>query len=166
MADRTFVDKQYCMVKRHVSIFAAILIDPAGTTPQLQKWNYPTLGAGPAARTYTAAPLPAALPSGAPYPLQYAAGAEGVRSVTRTGVGQWLVQFQDNYQRLLGVGMTLEVAGGVAAGQMAVNTTTTNMAAAGGSVVGLTTIAGGVAADLASGTLVLLRFFLADATEP
>lgn len=166
MADRTFVDKQYSVVRRRVDLYATLIIDPAGTAPLLQRWNYPTLGAGPAARTYTAAPTPAALPSGAPYPLQYAAGAEGVRSVTRTGVGQWLLTLQDNYQRHLGVGVTFEAAGGVIAGQLAVNATTTNMGAAGGSVIGLTTIAGGVAADLAAGTIVHLRIFLADATEP
>lgn len=166
MADRTFVEKRYSLVKRRVDLYAVILVDPAGTTPQLQKWNYPTLGTGPLARTYSAAPLPTALPSGAPYPLQYSAGAEGVRSVTRTGVGQWQVQLQDNYQRHFGVGFTLEIAGGVVSGQVAINSTTTNMAAAGGSILGLTTLVGGAAADLTSGTIVNLRIFLADATEP
>jgi hypothetical protein len=165
MADRTFVDKQYCLLKRRVDIYATINVG-AGGAVELQKWNYPTLGTGPNARTYTAAPLATGLPSGAAYPLQYNAGAEGVRSVTRTGVGQWTVQFQDSYQRQLGVGMTLEVAGGVVTGQLALNSTTTNMAAVGGSVLGLTTVVGGAAADLPAGTVVHLRFFLQDATEP
>jgi hypothetical protein len=165
MANRSFIDKAYQLVKRRVDLYAAVSVGAAGAVTLL-KWNYPTFGAGPNARTYTAAPTANALPTGAPYPLQYGCGSEGVRSVTRTGAGQWLLQLQDNYQRHLGVGVTLEIAGGVSTGQLAINSTTTNMNANGGSVLGLTTIAGGVAADLASGTIANLRIFLADATEP
>jgi len=165
MADRSFIDKSYRLVKRRVDLYAAVSVGAAGAVTLL-KWNYPTFGAGPNARTYTAAPLANALPAGAPYPLQYGCGAEGVRSVTRTGAGQWLLQLQDNYQRHFGVGFTLEIAGGVTAGQLAINSTTTNFAAAGGTIIGLTTIIGGVAADLAAGTIANLRIFLADATEP
>jgi len=165
MANRTFIDHAYQLVKRRVDLYCAISMG-AGGAVTLLKWNYPTFGAGPNARTYTAAPPANALPTGAAYPLQYACGAEGVRSITRTGVGQWLLQLQDNYQRQLGIGMTLEVAGGVANGQLVVNTTTTNMNANGGSILGLTTIVGGAAADLPQGTIVYLRVFLADATEP
>ena len=165
MADRSFIDKSYRLVKRRVDLYAAVSVGAAGAVTLL-KWNYPTFGAGPNARTYTAAPTANALPTGAPYPLQYGCGAEGVRSITRTGVGQWLIQLQDNYQRHFGVGVTLEIAGGVTTGQLAINSTTTNMNANGGSVIGLTTIVGGVAADLAAGTIANLRIFLADATEP
>lgn len=165
MADRTFVEKQYSLVKRRMDLYAAVAVG-AGGAVTLLRWNYPTFGAGPNARTYTAAPLANALPTGAPYPLQYGCGAEGVRSVVRSGVGQWQIQFQDQYQRCLGFGLTLEIAGGVVSGQGAINTTTTNMRAVGGSILGITTIVGGAAADLTAGSIAYLRFFLADATEP
>jgi hypothetical protein len=166
MANRTFMDKQYTMVKRRVELYAAVL-GAGAAAPSLRKWNYPTLGTGPNARTYTAAPTANALPTGAAYPLQYACGAEGVRSVTRTGVGLWTVQLQDNYQRVLMVSHTTDLAGGAATiRQVWLNTTITNLAAVGGSIIGLFLGAGGAATDLPAGHLLLLKFDLADATEP
>lgn len=167
MADRTFVDKQLCLVKRRVELYAAFLVGAAGAVT-LRKWNYPTLGAGPNARTYTAAPLAGALPSGAPYPLQYSAGAEGVRGVTRTGVGLWTLRLQDNYQRVLGASITTDVAGGLATVlHCALNSTITAMATAGGSTIGLALLsATGTAADPAAGDIILLKLDLQDATEP
>jgi hypothetical protein len=167
MANRTFMDKQYTMVKRRVELYAAVL-GAGAAAPSLRKWNYPTLGTGPNARTYTAAPTANALPTGAAYPLQYACGAEGVRSVTRTGVGLWTVQLQDNYQRVLMVSATTDVAGGLGTIlQVSLNTTITNMASAGGSTIGLALLsATGTAADPAVGAIILLKLDLADATEP
>lgn len=166
MASRTFVDKQYTMVKRRVDLYAAVR-GAGAAQPALQRWNYPSLGAGTLARTYTAAPTANALPTGAPYPLQYGCGAEGVRSITRLGVGQYTVQLQDNYQRVLMATCTTDVAGGVAAiRQCYLNTTNTNMAAVGGSIIGLTFTAGAALADPAVGEILLLKFELSDATEP
>jgi hypothetical protein len=167
VADRTFVEKQYTMIKRRVELYAAVLVGAAGAV-SLRRWNYPTLGGGTNARTYTAAPPANALPTGAPYPLQYGAGAEGVRSVTRTGAGLWTVQLQDAYQRVLGVSVTTDVAGGLATVvHAALNTTITNLATVGGSTIGVALLsAAGVAADPTAGDLILLRFDLADATEP
>ena len=167
MANRNFIDKQYALIKREVHLYGAFLVGAAGAVT-LQKWNYPTLGAGTGARTYTAAPLANALPSGAPYPLQYAAGAEGIRSVTRTGAGAWTVQLQDNYQRLMMVSESVQNATGVVTtADVGISSTITNMTANGGSIIGLQLLntAGG-AADPASGDLVLLTFILNDATEP
>lgn len=167
MADRTFIDKQYSLVKRRVELYAAVA-GAGAAQPTLLRWNYPTLGAGPNARTYTAAPPANALPTGAPYPLQYQCGAEGVRSVTRTGVGLWTVQLQDNYQRILMVVQTTIVAGGVGATvrQVVVNSTPMNMAAVGGSTFGLVLTAGAALVDPAVGETLLLNLTLADATEP
>jgi hypothetical protein len=167
MANRTFVDKQYTMLKRRVELYAAFLVGAAGAVT-LRKWNYPTLGVGPLARTYTAAPLANALPTGAAYPLQYACGAEGFRSVTRTAAGLWTLQLQDNYQRVLMAQVTTDVAGGLATViACGLNATITNMASAGGSTIGLALLsATGTALDPTAGDLVLLRLDLADATEP
>lgn len=167
MANRTFMDQQYTLIKRRVDLFAAVSVGAAGAVT-LQKWNYPTLGTGPLARTYSAAPLATALPSGAPYPLQYAAGAEGIRSVTRTGTGAWTVQLQDNYQRVLGVTFNIQKAGGAGATvQIGIDSTITNMASNGGSTIGLLLMSStATAADPASGDVMLLHFILADATEP
>lgn len=167
MADRTFIDKQYSLVKRRVELYAAVLVGAAGAV-SLRRWNYPTFGTGPNARTYTAAPPANALPTGAPYPLQYQCGAEGVRSVTRTGAGLWTVQLQDQYQRVLGVSFTADLAGGLSSTvAVALNSTITNMTSAGGSTIGLALLsATATAADPTAGDLILLRFDLADATEP
>lgn len=167
MADRTFIDKQYSLVKRRVELYAAVLVGAAGAV-SLRRWNYPTFGAGPNARTYTAAPPANALPTGSPYPLQHQCGAEGVRSVTRTGAGLWTVQLQDNYQRVLGLSVTTDVAGGLATViAAALNTTVTNMASVGGSTIGVALLsATGTALDPTAGDLILLNLTLADATEP
>jgi len=167
MANRSFIDRSYTLVKRQVSLYGAFLVG-AGGAVTLRRWNYPTLGGGTAARTYTAAPLATALPTGAPYPLQYTAGAEGIRSVTRTGLGAWSVQLQDNYQRVLGVTFTMQNATGVTTiSDIGINGTTTNMNANGGSLLALQLInVGGAAADPANNDLLLMTILLADATEP
>ena len=133
----------------------------------LQKWNYPTLGGGANAQTYTAATT-ATAGVGNRYPLQYNAGAEGIYSVTRTAAGLWTVKLQDNYQRCLSVTANGQLAGGLSAiVNVGLNSTITNMTAQGGSVIGLALLsATGTAADPAADELMLLTFVLADATEP
>jgi len=154
-------------VKRKVEIYAAVSVGAAGAVT-LQKWVYPTLGAGALAQTYTTAPTPATTPTGAAYPLQYSGGAEGVKSITRTGAGLWTVVFQDNYQRCLGVQANGQLAGGLSAiVSVGLNSTVTSMAAAGGSILGLALLsATATALDPASGEVMLLSFTMADATEP
>lgn len=170
MADRSFQNINYTLIKREVGIYAAVDVAAAGAVTLL-KWNYPTFGAGASAnitpRTYSAAPLATALPSGAASPLQYNAGAEGVRSVTRTGTGAWTVKLQDNYQRLMGVSFICENATGVATVVAVSSANTGSMSASGGSEVKLVfSSSSGVAADPASGDRILLSFKFADATEP
>jgi len=166
MANRTFVELNYTLVKRKVELYAAVSVGAAGAVT-LQKWNYPTLGGGANAQTYTAAPS-ATAGVGNRYPLQYNSGAEGVYSVTRTGAGLWTVKLQDNYQRCLGVTANGQLAGGLSAiVGVGLNSTITDMTAQGGSVLGLALLsATGTALDPAADELMLLAFILADATEP
>jgi hypothetical protein len=167
VANRSFIDSNFSLVKRMVHLFGCVSAAEGATTVILKKWNYPTLGAGTLARTYSAAATASALPSGAaPYPLQYAAGSEGIRSVTRTATGKWTVTLQDNYQRMVGLNFYEANAGGVSTVvKLCEDTTLTNMAAAGGSVIGLKfSSAAGAAADPIGD--VRLELILQDATEP
>lgn len=164
MANRTFIDKSYTMLKREVRLYAAVDVGAEGAVT-LQTWNYPVFGGGTNARTYTDAPT---TPAGQGYPLQYQTGAEGVRSVTRTATGLWTIQLQDNYQRILRVDAQEHLAGGLSANVgIGINTTLTDMDATDGSKVAIALLsATGAAGDPAADTTVLLTFTLADATEP
>jgi hypothetical protein len=171
MAQRAYQLQQFTLVKREITLYAAVSLSSSGTVIALQKWNYPTLGTGPNARTYTAAPPATALPSGNPYPLQYTCGAEGVRSIVRTGVGAWTVQLQDNYQRLVMAQAIVQTAaaGGLSAmTQVGIDGTLVNMATVGGSVFGLRFMSSTATAAEPStnNDIVLLKFLLLDATEP
>ena len=140
MANRTFIDKNYSLVKRVVRLWADVLQEEAVTpVPVLRKWNYGTFNSGPNIRTYTAAattPVPAT--STGNFPSQYAVGTEGVATVTRTATGLWTVRLQDNYLRLLGLDFFVASAAGASAvGKLNENTTITNLSAAGGSIIGL-----------------------------
>ncbi len=166
MANRTFNDKQYTLIKRPVEIFAAVSVGAAGAVT-LQKWNYPTLGSTVSpASTYTAAPT--TTPTGGGYPLQYQTGAEGVRTVTRTAAGLWTIKLQDNYVRILQVTAQGQLAGGLSAiVGCALNSTTSSMTASGGSTVGIALLsATATALDPADGETILLRILMHDATEP
>jgi len=167
MANRSFDQQDLTIQKRVVSLFGVFTL--SGTTPALQKWNYPTLGTGANARTYTAAPIAAAPPSGTgPWPLQYSGGCEGIFSVVRTATGLWTIKLQDNYQRLLGIAGFQTIAGGTAnIVGFSENSTLSAMGTAGGSVIGLALLsATGTLADPTSGSSITLRLRLHDATEP
>jgi hypothetical protein len=122
-----------------VTIFADFTVDEAVTpVPTLNKWNYPTFGMGVNARTYTAAATAAALPTGAAYPLQYRAGAEGVLSIVRTAVGKYTLTLQDRYQRVLQIdGHAATASGTPVFAKLTENTTITSMSTATGSIIGL-----------------------------
>lgn len=164
--NRSTIDKQYSLLKRVHWVWGVFSVGAAGAVT-LQKYNYPQLGVG--GRTYSAATTGTAPPSGAgPWPLQYQIGTEGIRSVTRTGTGLWTVTMQDNYQRLLSLMVTTSVAGGLAnIVQVAENSTISNYASGGGSIIGLALLsASATAADPTSGHTLIIRFELQDATEP
>ena len=167
MANRSFQDKNYTVIKREITIYGAVSVGAAGAVT-LKKWQYPTLGAGANARTYVTATSANTLPSGNPYPLQYFAGAEGIRSVTRTAAGLWTIKLQDNYQRVLYVHAQGSLAGGLSAIVAAArNTTVDSMTAQGGSEFGIALLsATATALDPASGETILLEIKLADGTEP
>lgn len=166
MAQRSFIDSNFTLVKRQVVLYAAVAVD--STTPTLQRWNYPAFSGGPTARTYTAAPSGSVPSSAGNFPLQYQYGAEGVLSVARTGVGLWTLRLQDNYQRVLQVAGQQQLAGG--SGnilQVTINSTLTSVGAAGGALIGLGLLsAASTLADPTSGSVVLLSITLQDATEP
>ncbi len=168
MANRTFDQDNYSLIKRMVHLFADFSVSEAVTpVPTLQKWNYPTFGIGAAARTYTAAATASTLPTGAAYPLQYQAGSEGVLSVTRTAVGLYTLKLQDNYQRLMGLMAFPSGAGGTPVfALVSENTTISNYTGAGvtGSVIGLAFWDFAAAAVDPIGH-VRLTLILADATE-
>lgn len=167
MANRTFIDKNYSIVKRMVELYCTFTVTEGTAVTTLQKWNYPVFGTGPTARTYTAATSASTLPSGSPYPLQYGAGSEGVLDVTRTGIGKYTFRLQDNYQRVLFLAGHAAGASGTPVFAIATeNTTVTNL----GSTAG-TGIIGVAFWDFAAAAVdpigsVRMKFTLADATEP
>jgi hypothetical protein len=165
MSNRTFIgrtDGTGTIIKREVRLYCAVAVGAAGAVT-LQKWNYPTLGTG--GRVYSAA---ATGPAATGYPLNYQAGAEGIRSVVRTAAGLWTVTLQDSYQRMVGLAGYSSLAGGLSAiVGVAENTTTSNFALQNGAVIGIALLsATATALDPASGEVVKLSFTLSDATEP
>lgn len=168
IANRTFIDSNFSLVKRMVHLFCTISVSEDATpVPTIRKWNYPVFGTGPNARTYTAATSATALPSGAgPYPLQYTAGSEGMLKVARTGAGLYTLTLQDNYQRMVDLHAYASVASGTPVFALVTeNTTITNMAATAGSVIGLAFWDFAAAAVDPIGA-VRIAITLADATEP
>jgi hypothetical protein len=166
MANRTFDQYDLSILKRVCHVWGVFQMN--GTTPVLQRWNYPTLGTGVNARTYSAAPTPASAGASVGPFNHYSAGADGVWSVTRTGAGLWTVQLQDNYQRLLSVKVSQSLAGGLGnIVQAHENSSISNMPASGGSIIGLALLsASGAAADPTASSYVRVEFALQDATEP
>lgn len=164
MAQRTYTQEKLGIQKRRVELWAFVAV-PTGTKPVLQKYNYPQLGVG--GRTLSAAAT-AAAPLG--FPQNYQAGAEGIFSVARTGVGLWTLTLQDNYQRLMTVVGGHEIAGGLAnIVTVTTNPSITNMSATNGSVIGIALLsATATLADPTAGatSLVRIKLELQDATEP
>ena len=140
--NRTVDQDNYSFIKRMVRIFTTInFVEGVTPTATVMKWNYPTLGVGVNARTYTAA-TSGTLPAGAAYPLQYQYGAEGVFGITRTAVGLYTLKLQDNYQRLVDLNAYAASAGGATQfAKVTENTTISNYTGAAvaqnGSVIGL-----------------------------
>ena len=170
MSNRQYDAWKLGVVKRRVELYALIAV-PSGTTPVLQKYNYPQLGqVGGSARTLSAAATASAAPLG--YPSIYQAGADGVYSVARTGTGLWTLTLQDKYQRLLSVSGSMDLTGG-AANIIAVanNPDITDLpnTSGKGSIVGIILFsATATPADPTAGATSLMRIKLefGDATEP
>ena len=170
MADRTFEDGKghFSLIKRKVDLYGSFSVSEAVTpVPTLYKWNYPSLGVGVNARTYTAAPSTSALPSGTgPWPNQWVGGAEGVYSITRTAIGLYTLVLQDKYQRLIDLHAYASVAGGTPVfAHCTENTTISNMMpTTPGSIIGLAFWDFAAAAVDPIG-MVRIHLELADATE-
>lgn len=167
MANRTFIDKSYELIKGQVQLYCAVSVGETGAVTLL-KWNYPQMGQTAApARTYTAAPTTG---GSAGYPTAYAQGAEGVFSVARTGSGLWTVTLQDAYQRLVWLSGYSSLTGGLGSIMtVAENTTITNMNSGTPprSVIGVALLsANAQPADPASGVRLNLVFTLQNNTEP
>jgi len=167
MAQRTFDQDSFQVIRRKVTLHASISVSEAVTpVPTLLKWNYPVFDVGVNARTYTAATTASGLPSGAAYPRQYQSGAEGVLSVARTAVGLYTIVLQDPYQRLVDLNAYAAVAGGTPVfAHCTENTTISSYAAAAGSTIGLAFWDFAAAAVDPIG-VVRLTFTLADSTAP
>jgi hypothetical protein len=161
---RTMQQEKLGLQKRRVELWAFIAV-PTGTTPVLQKYNYPQLGVG--GRTLSAAPT-AAAPLG--FPQSYGAGSEGIFSVARTATGLWTLTLQDNYQRLLSVHGHHEITAGTAnIIAVTTNPAVTSMSTTNGSVIGIALLsATATLADPTAGatSLVRIKLELQDATEP
>lgn len=164
MASRQFKPYFWSLLNGVTWIRARVLM--SGTTPLLQKWNYPT-GApnGGGVGSYANASTTG---GGTTWPSQNQQGAEGVRSITRTGTGLWTIVLQDNYQRLLDWDVKQSLAGGlstiIALGE---NTSISSMTSAGGSTIGFALLSStATAADPADTTGVTIDMWLQNASEP
>jgi hypothetical protein len=167
MANRSFIDKSYALLKGETRLYCSVTVAAAGAVT-LVKWNYPSLApASSVARTYTAAPTSGGGPA---FPLQAAQGAEGVFSVVRTAAGLWTVTLQDAYQRLVALDGFGSLAGGLSAiVKVAENTTITNMNSGtpARSIIGVALLsATATALDPASGERINLLFTLQNSTAP
>lgn len=148
MANRSFMQWQYSMVKGRVTLFARITIGATGA-PTLTKWN-------PGTGTFTAAPTTGIGP--------YAIGCEGVKSVSRVSTGVYVLLLQDTYQRLLDLDMTVANATGLPTtpgiGQWTTGTDVRTLATG----IKFTTMSSSAtAADPASGDVLYLQIDLQNA---
>ena len=163
MAQRDFKPYFWSILNGLTLIRARVLM--SGTTPVLQKWVYPAPNSGTIG-AYASAPTTGGGGGG----FGSTAGAEGVKTVARTAQGLWTMTFQDNYQRLLDVGVFQSMAGGTGANQImhvAENTTISSMTAAGGSVVGVALLgAANSAQDPADTTGITLTFVFQNSSAP
>lgn len=166
MANRFFIDDVWSLYKGLSLVRLRVLM--SGTTPVLQEWLYPAPNSA-SAGSYTTAQTSGAGAGG----FGASAGAEGVKSVSRTGAGLWTVTLQDNYNRLLDLRCFQSLAGGVATiigvGE---NTTISDMSAVGGSIIGVALLSAGsgaavpAVADPATTTIVTLNMLLQNSSAP
>lgn len=165
MANRTFQERQFGLVKRKVSLYPVVSVGAAGAVT-LQKRTFTATGA-----TLVASSSLGAAPTTG---VGYAKGdGAGTASVSRTGTGAWTVTLSDSYQYLLGVSIvqTSNATGAITAGMVGIvsgttNVTTNTSVGSGGVVAIVLSSAAGTPADPASGDVLTLEVILGDATEP
>jgi hypothetical protein len=164
MASRSFLPQVWSLLKGVTLIRARILM--SGTTPLLQKFSYPNNA--PNSSTLGVYANASTTGGGTTWPSQNQQGAEGVRSVARTGAGLWTFVLQDNYQRLLDIGWYETIAGGTAnIVTVAENSSISSMSTAGGSTIGIALLSStATVADPDATGSVTLTFILQNASEP
>lgn len=151
MANRDFVQFRGALQKGVVDLFFRVSVGVGGAVT-LQKWN-------PATRTYSSAPTSGTGP--------YAVGADGVRSVARTGAGAWTVTLQDSYQRVLQArATTFNSTGASTVVSVAVDTDGDVNSNTTPTVLLVFSSATTTAADPASGDLVLVHLTLQNSAAP
>lgn len=91
MANRAFANQQFSMVKGRVTLWARITIGATGACT-LTKFN-------PVDATFSSAPTTGTGP--------YAIGCEGIKSISRSAAGTYVLVLQDRYRRLLDMGLTV-----------------------------------------------------------
>ncbi len=145
MANRDFQQFQSSLEKGLVQLHCRVSVAGGGAVT-LQKWN-------PATRTYSSAAT-----SGVG---TYAVGAQGIKTVARTGTGAWTIVLQDSYQRLLDVKVLTTAASGVLTViNAAVDATTDVTSNTAPTIKILLNSATATAADPASGDKIDLTFTL------
>lgn len=167
MANRTFVQQQYCLLKSLVRLYPVVKMTESVTVPILQKRTFTQAGT---AATAPANSLAAAPTTGVGYVVGDNAGT---RSVARTGAGAWTLTLSDAYVYLVGIsiigfssatGISTVVAVGVVS---ATTNVTTNTAVGNGGVITLQLVDESGAADPGTiGDQFTFEIILANATEP
>lgn len=167
MANRTFVQANYCMLKGLVRLYPVIQMTASVTVPVLQKRTFTAAG--------TSATSPANALAAAPTTgVGYAVGdAAGTRSIARTGTGAWTLTLSDPYLYLVGVtiigfssvtGISTVIGVGVVSGSTTITTNTSNGS---GGVIALQLIDESGAADPGTiGDQFTLEVILGNAGEP
>ncbi len=150
MASRAFANQQFSMVKGRVTLWARITIGATGA-PTLTKFN-------PVDATFSAAPTTGSGP--------YAIGCEGIKSISRSAAGTYVVVLQDRYRRLLSLGLTTANATGApTAFGLGLWTTGTDVTSSSSPQVKFSTLSStGTVADPASGDVINLQFELQNAS--
>mgnify|MGYP001593161008 CR=1 FL=1 len=157
MASAAFRQFQYSLLAKRVDLWAVVAVGAAGAVT-LKQWSYTTGGAAGSYGNAQTSPADAFSPI----------GTQGIKSVTKEATaGQWTWVFQNSYQRLLGVDVTCMVAttGISAAPDIGVISTTPAVASNPGTFVTALSL-NGVAANPASGELLVVHFTLDDSDTP
>lgn len=147
MANRWFNQFNYTVDKGVVNLFGVVNIGATGA-PTLQQWK-PSVGGG---GTYAAA---------------VTGGFRGVKSITRTTTGVYVVTFQDTFQRVMSYGIVFQAPTSTtpAAPIVTLQTTGTNVGSLTSPQVTFNCqSATGSLADPASGEIMLLNFVLQNST--
>lgn len=159
MANRTFQEKHFGLVKREVHLYCKVSVGAAGAVT-LKKRSF-------ANGSYTEGDAPT---TGTGYTV---GNGEGVRSVTRTAAGTWTITLSDAYVYYIGLQLVrvFNASGVVTTAQVGANNAVTNVSTNtgtgnGGTVGAVLLDFTGAAADPADGDSITLVITLGDATEP